>query len=297
MMGIDPEPEARVSRIANALVQGRALELGQREIVIGTEMARKLAVGPGDEVVLVAPAADGSMGNDLYRVAGIFHTGVAGLDGFQVLVPIDVLQDLLVLDRNRIHEVAIDLEDAWSAPTQAQSITDALGPYGGVVTAEPWTEFRSELADYASLAGAGNLIIVGIVFTMAIFGVANTMLMATFERRREFAVIRALGTTPGSLARAVIYEGVMLGAVALVAGGLITWPIMVWLHNHPIDLSRVFEDISMAGSVMRPLIRADYSVAGPVISAAALFITSLLAALLPAYRAVRIPPADALAGR
>lgn len=297
LMGIEPQAEARVSRVASALVLGRAPVIGAHEIMIGTEMARKLGVDAGDEVVLVAPAADGSMGNDLFRVVGVFHTGVAGLDGFQVVLPIDVLQDLLVLDRRRVHEVAVDLEDAWSAPLQAQAITSALGADAGLVVVEPWTEFRSELAEYASLAGAGNFVIVAIVFGMAIFGVANTMLMATFERRREFAVVRALGTTPASVARTVVYEGVMLGGLALLVGGLVTWPIMVWLHNSPIDLSRLFGDITMAGSVVRPLISADYSVEGPLISAVALFATSLLAALFPAYRSVRIPPADVLAGR
>ena len=61
----DPAIEARVSVILNAIVEGGVPAAGANEIIIGAEMARQLAVGLGDEVVLIVPAADGSMGYDL----------------------------------------------------------------------------------------------------------------------------------------------------------------------------------------------------------------------------------------
>ncbi len=296
-MGVDPELEAGVSRILTAVTNGRAPRAGQREVAIGSEMARKLGVGAGDELVIVVPAADGSMGNDLYTVSGVFRTGLPGLDAFQAVVPIDMLQEILVLDPGRIHEIGIDLRSAGAAREVAGDVRAALAALGADVAVEPWTVFRRELYEYVSMAGAANSIIVFVIFAMAIFGVANTMLMATYERRKEFAVVRALGTTPGSVARTVLFEGIVLGVVALLAGVLITAPVMMWVHAHPIDLSGFTDEIRAAGSVMRPLIQVAYSVEGPVLSAVALLLTSLFAALFPAYRAVRIPPADALAGR
>ncbi len=296
-MGVDPELEAGVSRILTAVTDGRAPRAGQREVAIGSEMARKLGVGAGDELVIVVPAADGSMGNDLYTVSGVFRTGLPGLDAFQAVVPIDMLQEILVLDPGRIHEIGIDLRSAGAAREVAGDVRAALAALGADVAVEPWTVFRRELYEYVSMAGAANSIIVFVIFAMAIFGVANTMLMATYERRKEFAVVRALGTTPGSVARTVLFEGIVLGVVALLAGALITAPVMMWVHAHPIDLSGFTDEIRAAGSVMRPLIQVAYSVEGPVLSAVALLLTSLFAALFPAYRAVRIPPADALAGR
>jgi ABC-type lipoprotein release transport system permease subunit len=141
-----------------------------------------------------------------------------------------------------------------------------------------------------------NGIIVGIIFVMAVFGVANTMLLGTFERRREFAVVRALGTQPASVAITVVYEGLIMGVLALAAGAAVSVPVLYWLHNYPPDLSNLFGDISMSGAVIRPVLRADYSVGGPLASAIGLLLTSILSALYPAYRAVKIPPADALAG-
>ncbi len=296
-VGVDPDHEVEVTRLLRTPVEGRAPRAGEREIFIGQDMADLLDVEPGAEVVLVAPASDGSLGNDLYRVSGIFATGVAGLDGSFGILPIRSLQELMALPENRIHEVAAAVEDPWAAPALGDSLAMALGALelDYSVLPRPWTVFRAELAEYASLAGAVNGIVVGIIFVMAVFGVANTMLLGTFERRREFAVVRALGTQPGSVALTVVYEGFILGIVALAAGVLISVPVLYWLHNYPPDLSSMFGDFTMAGSVVRPVLRADYSLGGALVSGVALLITSILSALYPAYRAVRILPADALA--
>ncbi len=189
------------------------------------------------------------------------------------------------------------MEDPRTAPALGDSLAAAIGVRGldYPVSPRPWTVFRAELAAYADLAGAVNGIIVGIVFIMAMFGVANTMLLGTFERRREFAVVRALGTGPSSVARTVVYEGLILGIVALTAGAVLSIPVLYWLHNYPPDLSDLFGDFTMAGAIVRPVLRAEYTLQGPLVSAAALLVTSILSAFYPAYRAVKILPADALA--
>ena len=86
---------------------------------------------------------------------------------------------------------------------------------------------RSDWFLPANLSEAMEWVLMAIIFAMAIFGVANTMLMATFERRYEFALLRALGTTPGAVVRSVLYEAVALGAIALAAGVAITMPVLV----------------------------------------------------------------------
>ena len=294
MVGVDPVLEPEVTRLLSLPVEGRPPRSGEREIFIGRDMADLLRVEPGDEVVLVAPAADGSLGNDLYSVSGIFDTGMAALDGSLAILPIRSLQDLLAIPEARVHEVAAALADPWSAPALSDSLASAARGLGYPVAPRPWTIFRAELAEYASLAKAVNGIIVGIVFVMAIFGVANTMLLGTFERRREFAVVRALGTQPSRVALTVVYEGLILGIIALAAGAMLSVPILYWLHNYPPDLSNLWGDFTMAGAVVRPVLRADYGLEGSVWSAVGLLVTSIVAAFYPAIRAVRIPPADAL---
>ena len=296
LMGIDPGLEPEVSRILTAIVTGRTVQAGVNEILVGTEMARQLEVEPGDEVVVVAPAADGSMGNDLFIVAGVFHTGMAELDSSYTVLPIDALQTILALDPGRIHEIAIATTDPWLAPEAGERLARTLAPRGLEIEVVPWTVLRPEMLDYTRLLESWYFIVIFIVFAIAIFGVANTMLMATFERRREIAVMLALGTTPSQVVFAILAEAVALGVLSLVVGAVITFPIITWWHNSPPDLSWVYGDLTMFGALIRPRLRVEYNLPISMWAGVALLLTAVLAALYPAARASRLPPADTLSG-
>ena len=296
IMGVDIELEPRVSRILTGIEEGQVPRPGRNEIAIGHEMARQLGIGMGDEVVLVVPAADGSMGNDLFRVAGIYRTGMTELDHAYALVPIDSLQTLVALDPGRIHEIAAATTDAWLAPEAAERIAQALAPTGLDLEVVPWTVLRPDMLDYTRLVESWYLIIIGFVFAIAIFGVANSMLMATFERRREFAVMLALGTTPVQVVLTVLYEALALGVLSLLVGAAVTFPLMMWWHNAPLDLSFIYGDFTMFGALMRPTLRVEYNLPMAVWAAAALLFTAFVAALYPAAQAARVPPADTLSG-
>jgi putative ABC transport system permease protein len=297
LFGVDPAREVRVSRILRTMVSGRAPAEGAREMAIGTELARRLGVRPGAQVVVVAPAADGSMGNDLFTVSGVFRSGLGDLDASFAVLPIGGLQALLGLEPGRIHEVAAATALPATAPDVAERLAHRLAPSGLDVEVVPWTVFSPEIAAYEQLVVSFNWVIVLIIFAFAIFGVANTMLMGTFERRREFALVRALGTVPSGVALTVLFEGLALGLLSLVAGAILTAPLLAWLHRAPLDLTALVGDMEFAGALVRPVMRVEYSVAAPVMSAVGLLVTAVLAALYPAIRAVRVPPADALAGR
>jgi ABC-type lipoprotein release transport system permease subunit len=297
-MGVDPERERHVTNLLTRLDQGRLPAPGARELLVGKEMARQLELGVGDEVVLVVPAADGSMGNDLYTLVGVFSTGTPGIDASWAVLPLEDLQGLMALGGTRIHEVALAVTRSWETPAIAASIDGYLKARGGPpLEVRTWLQLRPDLAETVGLMGSMNFIIVGIIFAMAVFGVANTMIIGTFERKKEFAVVRALGTTPMGIGRTVVYEGVILGAIALVAGVVITLPMMVWWHNAPPDLTSIFSGFTWNGTLWRPILRVEYSADAPVFSAVALFLTSSLAAAYPAWRATRIPPADVLGDR
>ena len=301
LLGVDPDRESRVSVLLSRLEAGRLPRPGAREVLLGAELARQLELSPGDEVVVVAPAADGSMGNDLYTLVGLFRTGTPALDANYGVLALGDLQLLMAMDPGRVHEVALTVSRPWDTPAIASALDTHLasGPDEGGprVAVKAWTELRPELAEAIGLMDSLNFIIVLIIFGMAVFGVANTMLIGTFERRKEFAVVRALGSANTGVSRTVVYEGVILGAVSLVAGALLTWPLLVWFHNAPPDLSAFIGGFSWSGSQWRPILRVEYSVDAPVISALALFFTAIVAAVYPAWRATRVPPADALADR
>jgi ABC-type lipoprotein release transport system permease subunit len=297
VLGIDPDREIRVSRLLTYIDEGRAPTPGQYEILIGREMANQLDAGPGDEVIVVAPGADGSLGNDLFIVSGIFRTSVTELDLGYAVAPIEVVQELVALPPERIHEIAARVDDPWAADAAADGVTALIGPDGPNADVRPWTEFRPEMVEYANLATSMEWMLIVFVFGMAIWGVANTMLMSSFERRREFAVLLALGGGPGLIVRSVLAEALVLGAVALLVGVAVTLPVLAWWNAAPPDMSWVYGGFTMAGGLMRPILRVEWPTSMIFITAGAMFGTALLAALYPAWRSSRVPPADTLAGR
>jgi ABC-type lipoprotein release transport system permease subunit len=296
LMGIDVETEPRVSRVLSGIENGELPEMGQNEILVGYELAQRLEVAVGDEVVLVVPAADGSMGNDLFRVAGVYRSGMTELDNSYGLVPIDALQTLISLEPDRIHEVAAATTNPWLAAEAASRVSRALEPAGLDIEVVPWSKIRPDMLDYTRLIESWYFIIIGIVFTIAIFGVANTMLMATFERRREIAVMLALGTTPVQVVLTVLYEALALGVFSLLVGAAVTFPLVFWWQNAPPDMSWIYGDFTMFGAPMRPTLRVEYNATASAWAAVALLFTAFVAALYPAARASRVPPADTLSG-
>jgi ABC-type lipoprotein release transport system permease subunit len=297
LLGVDPGREVLVSTLLTTLTDGRLPEDEAFEVLVGAEMARQLEAGIGDEVVIVAPAADGSMGNDLFTISGIFRTGTPGIDANYAILPVADLQYLMAMDPGRVHEIVTTVTRARETPEIAASLANSLADDSAPVDVKSWPELRPELSEAVALMDSMNFVIVVIIFAMAVFGVANTMLIGTFERRREFAVIRALGTTRGAVSRTVVYEGIILGVVSLAIGGLVTWPVMVWWHNTPPDLSTWFQGFEWTGVQWRPVLRVEYSADAPVLTAIALLVTALISSVYPAWRATRVPPADALADR
>jgi ABC-type lipoprotein release transport system permease subunit len=296
LMGIDPELELALSRFLDELTDGRLPIPGRNELLIGEEMARQLVVDVGDEVVVVAPGADGSMGNDLFQIIGTFRTGLAEIDTSWGVLPFADLQALIVLNPGRIHEVAVSTADPWIAEATAERLVGLLNPMGLDLEVVSWTDLRPEMVEYVSLAESFYFVMIGVVFVIAIFGVANTMLMATFERRREFAVMLALGTTPLKIVMVVLFEASAMGLLSLVIGAGTTIPVMVWWHNVPPDMSWLYGDLTAFGTLVRPTLRVEYNVSVWVQAGLALLATSLLAAIYPAVSAVRVPPADTLSG-
>ena len=296
LMGVDPEREVALSRFLDDLTAGRLPQPGRNELVVGTEMARQLESAIGDELVLVAPGADGSMGNDLFTLVGTYRTGLVEIDSAFAVLPVEDLQALVVLDESRIHEIAVSTQDPWLAEEVAAAIAATLEGEALGTEVVPWTELTPAIVEYTALADVFYYVIIVIVFGLAIFGVANTMLMATYERRREFAVMLAVGATPGGVVKSVLYEAAAMGLFSLALGVAITWPVMVWWHNAPPDLTGLVGDIEMMGSVVSLTMQVEYDMGFTTMVAVALMLTSLGSALYPAFRASRVPPADTLSG-
>src|SRR5690606_23375563 len=121
-----PEREARFARLDERVTAGSYLgSTPEGRVLVGEKLAQELGIGVGDELVLLSQAADGSLGNGLFTVAGLMRTGDAALDRAGVWAHLHDLQEMLVLE-DRVHEIAVLTDDAEAIPARAAAIDAAV---------------------------------------------------------------------------------------------------------------------------------------------------------------------------
>jgi ABC-type lipoprotein release transport system permease subunit len=294
LFGVVPDLEQKITTLQTRMVKGVYLNDGApKGVVMGDKLAATIGVDVGSEVVLLTPAADGSTGNDLYKVAGMFHTGLEAMDQGLVVMPLGALQDLLRLPPGRIHEVGIKLRDIATATAVAAALEAQLGK-AFPVRVRPWQELAPELADYVQFNRRVTFILFFIFFLSAAMGIVNTMLMAIIERTRELGMLMAVGMRPVQVVGLIVAEAGSLAAASLILGGALGIPLLWYLQVHGLNLGGDRGAVSLAGIVVGPLWHGKQDFTAYSEAAAGLAITALAAALYPAMRAARFRPAEAL---
>ena len=295
VVGIDPARDSLVTPLHTRMKQGVYLsDTANHEIIVGHNLAEDIEVGLGDSVVAVTQATDGSVGNDLYTVVGIYKTGDVMMDNNGGFIHIDDAETLLYLP-DQAHGLTVltdhaDHVEAYALALGAVVATDD-------VQVQSWWEASPSTAEMMGLRDATVYLMLGIVFTVAAFGVINTMLMSVFERTRELGVLRALGLRPGKLVWLVVFESLFLAGLAsgigLIMGGLLDWYLVV----HGLDFSASMPDgFSFEGIMLDPVMHGEVRLLGVIAPVVAVFFVSVLASLWPAWRAARLQPVTAIRG-
>jgi len=262
-------------------------------VVIGDTLGATIGATVGSKIVLLTPAADGSLGNDLYTVAGLFHTGLSGMDQSLVVMPLASLQALLRLPPGRIHEVGIKLRNVTTAQATAATLAVQLGKLVPVQVT-PWQGLAPELADYVQFNRRVTFVLFFIFFLLAALGIVNTMLMAIIERTRELGMLMAVGMRPAQMVGLIVAEAASLAAASLVLGAALGAPLLWYLQVHGLNLGSQGRAISLAGVVVAPLWYGRQDFVVYLEAAVGLAVTAVASALYPALRAARFRPAEAL---
>jgi ABC-type lipoprotein release transport system permease subunit len=294
ILGVVPSQEQKVTVLQTRMVKGSYLTEGMpKGIVMGNKFATTIGVGVGSEIILLTQAADGSMGNDLYTVVGLFHTGIDAIDRGLVLMSLASLQELLRLPPVRIHEVGIKLH----AITEATATAAALGGQLSKnlpVRVRAWPELVPELADYVQFNRGVTFILFFIFFLLAVIGIVNTMLMAVIERTRELGMLMAVGMRPVQVVGLILAEAAGLATASLVLGAVVGAPLLWYLQVHGLNLGGAGDDVSLAGVVVGQHWYGQQDFSTYSQAALGLAITALVSALYPALRAARFRPTEAL---
>jgi len=291
LRGIDLSTESDVTRINHHLLKGAWLEESDpKGVVIGRKLARTLGVGPGDEVVFVGQAGDGSMANEIYRIKGILKSVGEEVDRTGLYMVEKNFRELMILPEGA-HEIAVMRPNQELELESATRITTALAP--GYETMN-WRQLKPVIARILDLADSQMIIMVVITYIAVAMVVLNAMLMTVFERIRELGIMKAIGVTPWQLMLLIYAETFIQVFTASAVAGLSGCCLSRYYEKNGIDLSSFAEGASFGGVAIDPVWRADLTPHSVMIPIIFLFIIASLAVLYPAVKAALIQPVKAI---
>ncbi len=292
LRGIDVARNARVSRIGERVREGSWLDpAAPEEVVVGVQLARTLGVGPGDELILLGQASDGSMANDLFVVRGVLYPVAEGVDRAGVYMTEEAFRAFFVFPVGA-HEIVVRRPEGMELGALADEVQE-LAPGERV---DSWRELSPTLATMMDSV-QGLMIMVFLIIYIAIgIVILNAMLMAVFERIREFGVLKAIGYEPRQVLLVIFAEVAVQACLAVVVGMLLAAPGLWYLVHVGIDMGRL-GGMAMMGVVLDPVWRGVVN-PGVVLSPlfTLLFIVAL-AAVYPAAKAAWISPIRAIQHR
>jgi len=290
LIGLDLEREADFLDPAGMVTEGALPRAGEPEMMVGAGLAKKLGVVVGDTLTLLGQTAYRSLGGIRLRVTGIAATGLSYMDNIMLVTPLDQAQFMADLQGGAT-EILVFANDPEFAERLAGDLNQQLqGSTTDDLEVLSWKD-QGPLVGLLDLVKPIFGVILGIIMFMASLIIVNTMMMTVMERTREFGVQAAMGMRPFDITRLIVTEGLIIGLLGAVLGGLLGSGISVWLETVGIDITQAAQGVDFP---IEGIIYPDWQPEFVVISALAGLLTAGLATLYPAWLAVRKTPSEAL---
>src|SRR6185503_16632047 len=217
------------------------------------------------------------------RVAAIFRSGLFEYDSTWIYLPLESAAAF----SGKSHAasvVSVQAANIYDVKSIASAVKQSLG---NSYTAVDWQEANRPLFTALALERRIGVVIIGLIIFIAALNITTTLILVVIERRRDIAILNALGATTSSIMSIFVFEGAIVGMLG-AAGGVLLGAIAVLVANH-YQLISLPADVYSISNVPLSLNIRDLSLAALVA-----FVLSVLATVYPARAAARIRPAEML---
>ncbi|MES2856372.1 MAG: FtsX-like permease family protein [Bdellovibrionota bacterium] len=294
--GVEPQNESRITTIKNTVIEGTYIEPDEvcepSAIMIGQPLAKLLNVGLGEKLVLLTQATDGTLGNQLFRVSGIFNTGSKNYDTLFVYAPLQCVKNLATL--GGIHSVSFKFSDPTKIENQAfmNGLKDGLDPKYQLAT---WQDASPLIAAMVRFGNNTVYMVCFVLFAVIAMSIVNIMLIAVTERTREFGIVLALGMSPLQVRLLVTLESFVLAVVSIIIGTALGASIVSYQHAFGFDASFLLGGGREVNNFqIDPMTYPVFEFGQYAQIVGFLLIAVVAAGLFPAYRASRLDPVKAI---
>jgi lipoprotein-releasing system permease protein len=296
--GILPAEEEKVADLGKHMKIGRleALEPGKFGVVLGADLARSLALLPGDKVALVAPQGLVTPAGVIPRLkqftlVGVFEAGISDADAGLALIHLNDAQALYQLG-DHVTGVRLKLDDLFAAREVANEL---LADLPRDLYASDWTRTHANFFRAVDIEKRMMFIILGLIILVAAINIISTLVLAVKDKQSDIAILRTLGARPGSIMQIFIVQGMIMGVIGTLLGVVIGVITAVNIDVIVPAIESVFRIKFLSKDVyLIPELPSDLQWPDVLsISLMALGL-SFAATLYPSWSASRTNPADAL---
>lgn len=290
-VGLDPETDGRVFRLAETVREGRFLRVGEPELLLGDWLARDLGAAVGDWVTVRARSRYGAFQTLDLEVVGILNCPNPLINQGMIFLPLDLADEALEME-GAVSEIALSFPE-WQNPTgRLAEIRRSLVGFPELAVAD-WRELAPDFLAIAEGKRAGTGILLLLIFIIAAVGISNTMLMAVYERVREIGMMRALGMRDLSIRLAFLLEaggiGLIGSGVGLALGAGLNWYMVRW----GLDLGAIVGDMQI-GYRVHSVFRSAWHPQALVGALVFGVLASMAISFIPSSRALKLEITDCL---
>jgi putative ABC transport system permease protein len=288
-IGFDPAKDPAVFPRDAWDVVGELPAAGRDEVAISPGVARLLEVKVGEAIVLKVRTTPGAVNARRYTVTALVSAGNPWFDRFGVMMPLDVANDLVQAD-GQVSHLAMRL--SWRTESGADAAAAALRPLlGDQAQVETWMERTADMMALQHIRQRALNVMVGALLVMAATGIANTILMAAWERVREIGTLQAMGMDRRDVLKLFLVEGALMGSFGSFLGASVGIGVVLWFSAHGIDFTEETKTIDVPiSATLYMALDPFWSVAAPVYGV----VVAMLASIWPARVASAMPPAEAV---
>jgi lipoprotein-releasing system permease protein len=253
-------------------------------VIIGKSLAEELGIGVGDPLIIISPTSLGAATPRLRRfvVGGLFHSGMYEYDSSLIFVALKNSEALLAEDPQLETGLEIRVHNLFDAPDLARKIGELAG--GQYRTAD-WTQTDAPLFSALKLEKFTYFLVLLLIVLVAAFNIVATLVMVVMERRKEIAILRAIGARAASIATIFLCEGAALGVIGTALG--VTAGFVASFLIGKYHLIHLPPDLFMVSVVPVRLYPINF-----IAVAAAAIVLCLCGAIYPALQARALRPVE-----
>lgn len=282
IIATDPEIENSLNHLSDKLISGEYFNENDNQILVAEKLAEYLQTNVGDTLVLLGQGYHGVTAAAKYKVKAIIKFPIPQLNNQLIYLPLKAGQEFYsTYDRVTTYSVMISTPDDLE-----EIVTNIKAKLSDEYVVMDWMELNKEMVQAIKSDDVGGQIMLAILYMVIGFGMFGTIMMMTMERRKEFAVMVAIGMQKTKLFLVVLYETIMIGVVAIIISLIITYPILLYYYNNPIPLTgELAEAMEMFGAepIMPFSLEADIFINQTI----AVIVIAFIASLYPLTKILR----------